>query len=79
MASVDNEFIVDLWNTIVSYIPAKEKLDAAEALIKLCDEFGFTEEDLYDIIDDNKILETAFNRYFADAFDDDEDEDDDWG
>lgn len=79
MASVDNEFIVDLWNTIVSYIPAKEKLAAAEALIKLCDEFGFTEEDLYDIIDDNKILEAAFNRYFADAFDDDEDEDDDWG
>lgn len=74
MASVDNEFVTDMWDTIVSYIPAKEKLDAAEALIKLCDEFGFTKEDLYDIIDDNKILETAFNRYFAD---DDEDEDED--
>lgn len=79
MASVDNEFVTDLWDTLVSYIPAKEKLDAAEALIKLCDEFGFTEEDLYDIIDDNKILETAFGRYFADVLEEDEEDDDDWG
>ena len=77
MATVDNEFVSDLWDTLVSYIPAKEKLDAAEALIKLCDEFGFTSEDLYDIIDDNKILETAFSRYFADVMEDEED--DDWG
>lgn len=77
MATVDNEFVSDLWDTMVSYIPAKEKLDAAEALIKLCDEFGFTTEDLYDIIDDNKILETAFSRYFADVLLDEED--DDWG
>lgn len=77
MATVDNEFVSDLWDTMVSYIPAKEKLDAAEALIKLCDEFGFTSEDLYDIIDDNKILETAFSRYFADVMEDEED--DDWG
>ena len=77
MATVDNEFVSDLSDTLVSYIPAKEKLDAAEALIKLCDEFGFTSEDLYDIIDDNKILETAFSRYFADVMEDEED--DDWG
>jgi hypothetical protein len=78
MATVDNEFVSDLWDTMVNYIPAKEKLDAAEALIKLCDDFGFTSEDLYDIIDDNKILETAFSRYFADVLLDEE-EDDDWG
>lgn len=76
MTSVNNEFIVDMWNTLVTYIPAKEKLAAAESVIKLCDEFGFTSVDLYDIIDDNKILEAAHSRYFADEFDEDEFDDD---
>lgn len=78
-ASVDHEFVLDLWEKMVSYIPAKERLAAAEMLIKVCDDFGFTEQDFYDIIDDNKILEAAHSRYFAEEMEDDYDEDDDWG
>lgn len=76
MANGHVELITDVWDTIVSYIPSKDKLAAAEALIAVCDEFGFTKTDFYDIIDDNKILETAFSRYFAGEQDDEDD--DDW-
>jgi hypothetical protein len=72
MASIGAIDVADIWATISSYIPAKERLTAAEALIRLCDELGFTEEDFYDMIDDNKVLETAHTRHFA-AEEDEED------
>jgi len=73
MASIGAIDVADIWATISSYIPAKERLSAAEALIRLCDELGFTEEDFYDMIDDNKILETAHSRHFAEADEEEED------
>jgi hypothetical protein len=71
MASLDHLFVAEIWEVLVSSIANKEKLDAAEALIKLCDEYGFTTEDFSDIIETSKILDTAYNRYFADNEDDD--------
>ena len=74
MASIGPIDVADIWATISSYIPAKERLSAAEALVRLCDELGFTKEDFYDMIDDNKVLETAHARHFADANEEDEED-----
>ena len=41
----------------------------------MCDEYGISKTDITEMIKNDKILETAFDRYFAD---DDEEEDEDW-
>ena len=74
--AIETDFIFDLWDAMKPLIPAKDKMEAAERIIKMCDEFGISKSDLEDMIENDKILETAFDRYFVDDFD--EDEDDEW-
>lgn len=38
------EFIIELWSRIKPLVPAKDRLDAADAMIAVCDEFGFLDE-----------------------------------
>lgn len=75
--AIETDFIFDLWEAMKPLIPAKEKMEAAERIIKMCDEYGISKTDLEDMIENDKILETAFDRYFVDDYDDDAD-DDDW-
>ena len=39
-----DEFIIELWARMKPLVPAKDRLDAADALIAVCDEFGFLDE-----------------------------------
>ena len=75
--AIETDFIFDLWEAMKPLVPAKEKMEAAERIIKMCDEYGISKTDLEDMIENDKILETAFDRYFVDDYDDDAD-DDDW-
>jgi hypothetical protein len=74
MAAVDADVIFDIWEAFKPLVPAKERMAAAERLIKLCDDIGFQKTDISEMSENDKILETAFDRYFVDDF---EDEDDD--
>ena len=46
--------------------------------IKQCDELGMSPEDIEILIDGDKILEVALDRYFEDDSEDYYEEDDDW-
>jgi hypothetical protein len=70
MATVDAEVIFDIWEVFKPLVPAKERMAAAERLIKLCDDVGFQKTDISEMTENDKILETAFDIYFQD----DEDE-----
>lgn len=66
------DFIIDLWSRIKHQIPAKDRLDVADAIISICDEYGYADgierhEDL------DKELHAAVKTYFGD-YEDDEDE-----
>ena len=39
-----DDFIVEVWSRLKHLIPAKDRLDAADAVIAVCDEFGLLEE-----------------------------------
>lgn len=39
-----DEFIIDLWSRIKPMVPAKDRLDAADAMVAVCDEYGFLDE-----------------------------------
>lgn len=76
MAAVDTEIVFEIWEAFKPVVPAKEKLESAERLIKILDDNGFQKEDISDMVENDKILETAFDRYYVDE---DEDEDvDEW-
>lgn len=39
-----DDFIIELWSRLKPLIPAKDRLDGADAVIAICDEFGLLEE-----------------------------------
>ena len=68
-------FVFDIREAFKVLVPAKERMNAAERLIKICDDVGFQKEDIAEMTENDKILETAFDIYFQDDYDEDEDDD----
>ena len=77
---MESESLYELWETLVNYIPGKDRIEAGEMFIKQCDDLGMSSEDIELLIDGNQILLVALDRYFEDVVDEDdyyeEDEDD---
>ncbi len=76
MVTSDTEILLDMWDTLKSFIPAKDKMEAAERIIKIFDEFGIHKTEISEMTEEDKILQTAFDRYFSN--DDEYDEDEEW-
>ncbi|MBC8429265.1 MAG: hypothetical protein H8D95_01615 [Candidatus Endolissoclinum sp.] len=74
---MESESLYELWETLVNYIPGKDRIEAGEMFIKQCDDLGMSPEDIEILIDGDKILEVALDRFF-DEEDDLHDEYDDW-
>ena len=74
MSSIYIETVFELWEKIKPCIPAKDKLEVAEIFIKTADEAGVLKEDIEDLVSQDKILEEAFDRYYEDDYEDDEEE-----
>lgn len=68
-----DEFIIDLWSRIKHLIPAKDRLDVADAIVSICDEYGYS-DGLEDREDLEKELYAAVKSYYGEDKDDDEDE-----
>lgn len=72
MSSIDIETVFELWERIKPCIPAKDKLEVAEIFIKISDEAGVLKEDIEDLVSQDKILEEAFDRYYEDDYEEEE-------
>jgi|TARA_R110001599_G_scaffold257651_1_gene457959 hypothetical protein len=75
---LESESLYELWETLVNYIPGKDRIEAGEMFIKQCDDLGMSSEDIEILIDGNPILLVAIDRYFEDEEDENEDDTDDW-
>ncbi len=75
---MEPESLYELWETLVNYIPGKDRIEAGEMFIKQCDDLGMSSEDIEILIDGNPILLVAIDRYFEDEEDENEDDTDDW-
>ena len=73
---MESESLYELWETLVNYIPGKDKIEAGEMFIKQCDDLGMSPEDIEILIDGDKVLEVALDRFFDEEEEDDEY--DDW-
>tara|TARA_B100000886_G_scaffold340488_1_gene310423 strand:+ start:997 stop:1221 length:225 start_codon:yes stop_codon:yes gene_type:complete len=72
VSSIDIETVFELWERIKPCIPAKDKLEVAEIFIKISDEAGVIKEDIEDLVSQDKILEEAFDRYYEDDYEEEE-------
>jgi len=75
---LESESLYELWETLVNYIPGKDRIEAGEMFIKQCDDLGMSSEDIEILIDGNPILLVAIDRYFEDEEDENDNDTDDW-
>lgn len=69
----------ETWEIVRSHIPAKERLEVAESLVRTFEEnIGLTDIQV-DINEFDKVMKTAIMAHFEDFEEDDDEEDDDWG
>lgn len=67
-----DEFILELWARMKPLIPAKDRLDAADALIAVCDEFGFLDELEHHQDLDSELIAAIKTQVGEDLYDDEE-------
>jgi len=78
MVNDNHELLLELWNRIKSHIPPKERLEVADTLVVVFDEFGLVEDDLLDEDLDREMRAAAkshlseFDEDEEGAFDDDD-------
>ena len=73
MINENNELIIELWSRIKSHIAPKERLEVADILIVVFDEFSKVDDDLMDE-DLDKELRAAVRTLLGDPLDYDESE-----
>lgn len=69
-----DEFIIELWSRIKPLVHAKDRLDAADAIVSVCDEFGFLDE-LENHADLDGELQAAIKTQLEEGYDEDNYED----
>lgn len=74
MVNENNELIIELWSRLKSHIPPKERLEVADILIVVFDEFGKVDDDLMDE-DLDKELRAAVRSHIGDPLDVDYEDD----
>lgn len=67
-----DEFIIELWSRIKPLVPAKDRLDAADAMIAVCDEFGFLDELEHHQDLDGELIAAIKTQVGDDLYDDEE-------
>ena len=73
MINENSELILELWARIKSHIPPKERLEVADILIIVFDEFGKVDDDILDE-DLDKELRAAVKSHIGDPLEEDEDD-----
>jgi len=72
MVSESNELLLELWARMRSHIPPKERLEVADILVVVFDEFGLVNENLLEEDLDKELLAAAKSHLAV--IDEDEDE-----
>ena len=73
--SSEPELLIEMWNALRSYIPQKERMEAALSVINLFDTFGDIEE-LKEYVGQDSYLDKALEDYLEEDKENEEDEDD---
>lgn len=78
MTQTEIELLVETWQKLSNYVPAKDRLDAAKAFVILLDEYGLDDQAQQEFKDVDDYLADAIDEYYQDT-DDEEDYSEDYG
>lgn len=67
MINENHELLIELWSRIKSHIPPKERLEVADIMVVVFDEFGLVEESLLDEDLDKELRAAARSHIDRDA------------
>lgn len=68
----ESQLIIEIWDLVRDQIQPARRLETAVGIIRACEEAGFDERDLEDVLDEDAYL----TRAYRDVFDAEEDSDD---
>jgi len=76
----DIQVLLEAWQKVKNYIPAKDRLDAAISYVNLIDDYGADEQDWREVFSSSSHLHQAYEEVFGemeeeDPYSEDEDED----
>ena len=77
----DIQVLIEAWDKLKNYVPAKDRLDAAIAYVNLIDDYGADESDWREVFSHSSHLHQAYNEVYGEIEDDDpynEDEEEDY-
>jgi hypothetical protein len=77
MINDNHELLLELWTRIKSHIAPKERLEVADIIVVVFDEFGLVENDLLEQDLDKEMRAAARSHLSEDEFNEDEEEFDD--
>jgi len=77
MVNDNHELLLELWARIKSHIAPKERLEVADILVVVFDEFGLVEDDLLEQDLDKEMRAAARSHLSVDKDEDEEEFDDD--
>ena len=72
MAEVTHENIERIWNSLVHYLPERNKLDAAIDFVKSLEDIGVEEDEIKASAEYDPKLEEAVTSVYADEEDDED-------
>ena len=73
---MESEMLIEAWQKLIEFIPAKDKPDAARSYVSLIDEYSIDDQQIQEIKDADSLLEAALNEYYHEVDDDFSDEED---
>jgi len=74
---MDEEFVADLWNVFKDYLDKKHVEMAAERFVDMLIDYGLKDDQLNDLLGNDKTLDYAI-QYYLEMDDDEVDEDNEW-
>tara|TARA_X000000950_G_scaffold134180_1_gene167120 strand:- start:3445 stop:3684 length:240 start_codon:yes stop_codon:yes gene_type:complete len=73
----DIQVLLEAWDKLKSYIPAKDRLDAAISYVNIIDDYGADEQDWREVFSASNHLHDAYNEVFGEMEEDDPFDDED--
>jgi len=77
----DIQVLLEAWEKLKNYIPAKDRLDAAISYVNIIDDYGADEQDWREVFSSSSHLHQAYEEVFGEMEDEDpysEDENEDY-
>ena len=66
--------LIEFWNKMSNFIPAKDKSDAANSFVAMLDDYGIDDQSINELKENDEHLEEAFEEYYQESSDSNDEE-----